>query len=91
MIIGDLVKINDVANDPRGSGVVLKFDVYTSERITPAQRPEWPAQPPEQASFLCHPKEPIVEVLWGDGSLGWILKSRLTTDICDTYVQIHSP
>ena len=79
MKIGDLVKINDVANDPRGSGVVLKFDMYTSTRTSPGGTIRFP------------PREPIVEVLWANGSLGWILKTRLTTSICDTRVQIHSP
>ena len=82
MIIGDLVKINDVANDPRGSGVVLKFDIYTSERTSMSITKPYVQFPP---------REQIAEVLWADGSLGWILKSRLTTNTCDTYVQIHSP
>ncbi len=29
--IGDLVKINDVDNDARGVGVVLKFDMFTAK------------------------------------------------------------
>jgi len=94
MKIGDLVKINDVANDPRGSGVILKFDVYTSGRIgtVPMGFPDQEAVKAglDRLTIRSTPSEQIAEVLWADGSLGWILSTRLTVDIYGTRVQIHS-
>ena len=72
MKIGDLVRITDVGSeDTRGIGTVLKFDAYNSQREYPAKFVVDNWQLPARSD------ERIVEVLWSDTHIGWILYKRL--------------
>ena len=63
--IGALVKIIDVnADDSRRFGTIIKFDRYFGN----------PGYHPQKHNLH---GEDIVEVLWSNGELGWILKQRL--------------
>ena len=64
MIIGDLVKFSDPPKgDTRSFGHVLRFDTYTSA-VTPGIHSHGR-------------KENIIEVQWNNGTIGWILQSRV--------------
>ena len=67
MKIGDLVQFIDNNNtcdgDGRNVGTVLKFDQYH--------------QPNNGDALTLGEGEAIVEILWGSGEVGWILKTRV--------------
>jgi hypothetical protein len=59
--VGDLVTIADEPSDDRRVGTIMRFSTFESDC-------GW-------KTFT--PPEPIVEVLWNTGVLGWILKERV--------------
>jgi hypothetical protein len=73
MQVGSLVRITDVGSeDTRGIGTVLKFDTYNSQREYPAKfAADLVRHLPAQRD------ECIIEVLWSDAHIGWILRKRL--------------
>ena len=72
MQVGSLVRITDVGpEDTRGIGTVLKFDTYNSQREYPTKFVVDNWQLPAQRD------ECIIEVLWSDAHIGWILRKRL--------------
>lgn len=71
MKVGDLVRITDVGlDDDRGFGTILKFDTYQTQRVYPS---------PFRVDSRIRPwqDEDIVEVLWCNTHIGWILQKRL--------------
>jgi hypothetical protein len=72
MQVGSLVRITDAEpEDTRGIGTVLKFDMYRSQRSYPAKSVVGNWQLPAQGD------ECIIEVLWSDAHIGWVLRKRL--------------
>ncbi len=64
MKIGDLVRFeHQNPEDARKFGTVLQFDYWSPEELE-----VFPIQKPEK----------IVEILWNNGSLGWILQGRVS-------------
>lgn len=73
MQVGSLVRITDVGSeDTRGIGTVLKFDTYNSQRDYPAK-----FIVDDMEALMVKRDECIIEVLWSDAHIGWILRKRL--------------
>lgn len=68
MKAGDLVKITDVGpEDTRGIGTILSFGTWDCQRAYPSVIESW----------RTHDDEAIIEVLWSDAHVGWVLRRRV--------------